>query len=159
MPRRILGGEYRLVEIGQERKKGVRRKCRPINGRIGATEVERRAGACMRVLRARSRVSHPWRKPVKGEKEALNESLSPSFSHAGAKAAAALLAKERTSERDLNIASVQLNEGGRPERQRERDAPSLLNSASHFYDFIIGSYAHDIYATPRDIFHGATRRL
>lgn len=105
MPRRIPKGEYRLVEIGQERKKGVRRKCRPINGRIGATEVERRAGACMRVLRARSRVStSAWRKPVKEEKkEALNESLSLSFfffylflslSHVSAKAAAAPLAKE-----------------------------------------------------------------
>lgn len=58
---------YRLVEIGQERKKGVRRKCRPINGRIGATEVEQRLRRCvcmcMGVLRARTRVStSEWRK-------------------------------------------------------------------------------------------------
>jgi len=96
------------------------------------------------------------RKPVKGEKEALNESPSLSFSYASAKAAAAPLAKERARLK-YRERSTERGRGG--SREIERDAPSLLNSASHFYDFIIGSYARDIYATPRDIFHGATRRL
>ena len=72
----------RLVEIGQERKKGVRRKCRPINGWIGAIEVEFCCArscvrACMRVLRAHSRVpTSTWRKPVERRGGSLTSLLA-----------------------------------------------------------------------------------
>lgn len=82
------------------------------------------------------------RKPVKGEKETLNESPSLSFSHVGAKAAAAPLAKERANERDLNIASVQLNEGRRADpRDRERRAFSfeLREPLLRFYYWLLRS--------------------